>query len=94
MAFAVYFQRATGEKFLASIAGWLPGLNSAKFLAVAVVIIFTLIHALNKIAGGRLQTVFTLIDILVISFLIIIGLRQAQPGWSVWLSIPELLKIF
>ncbi len=92
MAFAAYFQRATGENFLASIAGWLPGLNSTKFLAVAVVIIFTLIHALNKIAGGRLQTVFTLIDILVISFLIIIGLRQAQPGLVSFALDPRAIK--
>lgn len=80
MAFAAYFQRATGEKFLASMNGWLPSLNTTKFLALAVVIIFTVIHAMNKVFGGRIQIVFTLIDISVIAFLIFIGLRHAQPG--------------
>ncbi len=80
MAFAAYFQRAAGESFQTLIASWLPGLNITKSLAVAAVLIFTLIHALNKVLGGRVQLIFTLIDISVIAFLIFVGLRHAQPG--------------
>ncbi|PMP95380.1 MAG: amino acid permease [Candidatus Aminicenantes bacterium] len=76
VAFASYFQGLLNPRLIKSLDHLINGINSTKLLALLVVVVFTAIHAVNKIAGAKVQNIFTTFNVMIIFFLIAAGLRH------------------
>ncbi len=75
VAFASYFKSLLGPKIINQGDHLIAGLTSTKILALLAVALFTTIHAVNKIAGAKVQNVVTTVNVAVIFFLIAAGLK-------------------
>lgn len=75
VAFASYFKRLLSPELINRGDHLIAGLTSTKILALVVVVVFTTIHAVNKIAGAKVQNLFTTINVSIIFFLIAAGLK-------------------
>jgi len=75
VAFASYFKNLLSPEIIERGDHFISGLTSTKILALLVVVVFTAIHAVNKMAGARVQNIVTTINVSVIFFLIAAGLK-------------------
>jgi APA family basic amino acid/polyamine antiporter len=94
VAFASYFKNLLSPEIIERGDHFISGLTSTKILALLVVVVFTTIHAVNKIAGAKVQNLFTTINVLIIFFLVAAGLKYGgQSSVSFALDSPALKNI-
>jgi APA family basic amino acid/polyamine antiporter len=80
-AAAMALGRYTGSALaLPERASFLPGLSVSSWIAVAVIIIITALHSLDKVVGAKFQNLITTFKVLFIFVIIILGFFLGRPA--------------
>jgi len=83
IGFSEYFYRAfPAVADLPLFSGWLSPEGTKKFLAAAVIILFTAIHARGLSFGAKIQNILTILKIGLLVALIIVGFWLGKGDWS------------